>query len=364
MSEAGAVAAVTPGPGGSAGMNVSLADANAAPEVDGGESFDRDAALASLGALGTESGEEELAAAAEAEPEKTPEQQTDEERTEARKKRLSDEKGKLSQDKLDGAFAKLTAEGKRLRGKVEAFKAERATFDQAKSQYDAAIEQAATRVNAKEAEFAKTEADFKASPLGVLEKYGWDVPKLVKWIQNDGKLGPEEQIQDTRVEYDKRLQEHSKKVEELENKLKERDFKAAASQYEAKALETMRGLIDKYEFVSKYDLATEVAPKVLQNIAAIYREGGELNGVKYPKGTALDPKTVLDYFESKEAAALARFGIRPGQAGATSGVAKPGAVQPKALSNSDTASRGVKPPSDDSEFDREQAWREVQNLLG
>ena len=324
-------------------------------EIDD-SAFDRDAALAKV--RGEEPTKEEPAAT---EPEKTPEQQTDEEREANRRKRLSDDKGKLSQDKLDAAFAKLTAEGKRMRTQREAFKTERATFDQAKAQYDAAIETAAQRVTTQEKEWSDLTESAKTTPLKVLEKLGWSVPKLVAFIQNDGKHTPEEQINATRTEYDKRLAAQTTELEQLKNSLKERDFKSAASTYEAKATETMRGLLPSYELVSKYDLTTEVVPKVLQNIAHIYREGGQLGDVKYPKGTALDPKTVLDYFEAQEVKQLARFGFRPGQAGAASSAAKPGAVQPKTLSNADTASRGVKPPvAEDEMFDREAALEEIR----
>jgi hypothetical protein len=323
-------------------------------EIDD-SAFDRDAALATV--RGEQTPEEPVAP----EPEKSPEQQTDEEREANRRKKLSDEKGKLSQDKLDAAFAKLTAEGKRMRTQREAFKAERATFDQAKAQYDAAIETAATRVTSQEKEWADLTESAKTTPLKVLEKLGWSVPKLVAFIQNDGKHTPEEQINETRTEYDKRLAEQSAELERLKNSVKERDFKSAAGAYEAKATETMRALVPTYEFVSKYDLTTEIVPKVLQNIAHIYREGGQLGDKQYPKGTALDPKTVLDYFEAQEVKQLARFGIRPGQAGATSSVVKPGAVQPKTLSNADTASRGVKPPvAEDETFDREAALEEIR----
>lgn len=371
MSDASGIAAVTPAPGGMGGSAITQAPAF--------ESFDRDAALAEVGADGFGSSvnadevsrlEVDEAPAVETEEaeaateEKPAEEQSEEERLEARKRKLSDKDGKLDQSKVDRAFAKLTAEGKRLRIKAEAFKAERATFESAKAQYDAAIETAAQRVTAKEAEFAKFEADAKTSPLGVLEKFGWSVEKLVKFIQNDGKHSPEDLIKDTKSEYEKRFETQQKELEELRNSLKQDKVKSAASQYEANAIKTMEGLMDKYEFINKYDLKTEIAPKVLQNIAHIYREGGEINGVKYPKGTALDPKTVLDYFEAQTAKEVSRFGIRPGQAGATSSVAKPGAAQPKALSNADTSSRGVKASDEDEPFDRDAAWQEVRKMYG
>ncbi len=188
--------------------------------------------------------------------------------------------------------------------------------------------------------------------------------RLVKFIQNDGKHAPEDLIKDTRSEYEKRFETQQKELEELRSSLKQDKVKLAASQYEANAIRTMEGLMDKYEFINKYDLKTEIAPKVLSNIAHIYREGGELNGVKYQKGTALDPKVILDYFEAQTAKEVSRFGIRPGQAGAASSAAKPGAAQPKALSNADTSSRGVKASDDDETFDREAAWREVHKMFG
>lgn len=322
-------------------------------EIDD-SAFDREAALSEV------RGEPKTEEPAKAEPEKAPEQQTDEEREASRRKKLSDDKGKLSQDKLDAAFAKLTSEGKRLRTKTEAFKAERATFDGAKAEYDKAIENAAQRVTAQEKEWSDLTESAKTTPLKVLEKLGWSVPKLVAFIQNDGKHTPEEQINETRTEYDKRLAAQATELETLKKSLKERDFKSAAGAYEAKATETMRALVPSYEIISKYDLVTEVVPKVLQNIAHIYREGGQLGDKQYPKGTALDPKTVLDYFEAQEVKQLARLGFRPGQAGAAGSAAKPGAAQPKALSNGDTSSRGMKPADDDTIFDREAALREIR----
>jgi hypothetical protein len=371
MSDMSGIASITAAPGSTGEGGVTQA-----PELGG---FDRDAALAEVGADGfgssvdasevsrlevDDDAKPEVEAEVEAPEEKSAEAQTDEERLEARKKKLSDKDGKLDQSKVDRAFAKLTAEGKRLRAKSEAFKTERSTFEQAKAQYDAAIETAAQRLQARDAEHDKFNEAAKNSPLGVLEKFGWDVPKLIKFIQNDGKHSPEDLIRDTKSEYEKRFETQQKELEELRNSLKQDKVKTAANQYEANAIKTMEGLMEKYEFISKYDLRTEIAPKVLQNIAHIYREGGDLNGVKYPKGTALDPKTVLDYFEAQTAKEVSRFGIRPGQAGATSSVAKPGAAQPKALSNADTSSRGVKASDEDEPFDREAAWREVRNMYG
>jgi hypothetical protein len=352
--------------GGGSGVSVLNVDGGAGDSGDDAgdfEAFDRGAALEQASKV-MDGEEPEAAPEAAPEPEKTPEELTDEERQANRRKKLSDDKGKLDQDKLDNAFAKLTAEGKRLRAKAEAHKAERAQFDEAKARYDAAINQAAERVNAKEAAQLKFDEEMKTSPLGALERAGWTVEKLVKWIQNDGKSTPEDMIESTRADYDKRFTEQQAKLAELEANIQKRQFEAVARSYQEKATRQMAELMPQYELVSKYDLQTEVAPKILQKLTHIYREGGELNDVKYPKGTALDPKVVLDHFEAQEAKQLARFGFRPGQAGAANSAAKPGASQPKALSNSDTSSRSVKPPSDDDgEFDREAAWREVQRVL-
>jgi hypothetical protein len=366
MSEAGAVL-VAPMPGDAAPVVADIA-------IDDGGEFDRAAAFDEMRRVtGANDSNAEEPAEVEAEAEGEPETKTDpteEEREANRRKKLSDEKGKLSQDKLDAAFAKLTAEGKRLRGKVESFKTERATFEKAKAEYDKAIEVAASRVNKTEAEWAELAKSAETEPLRVMEKLGWNVDKLTKWILNDGKHTPEELINKTSQSYEAKLAQQAKELQDLKDSLKTRDVSSAASQYEQRAVATMESLIaaadSKYELIKNYDMRTEIAPKVLQNIAHIYREGGTLGEVKYEKGTALDPKTVLDYFEAQEAKALARHGYRPGQAGATSSVAKPGAAKPKAgLSNADTATRAIRPPvdDDDTEFDRDEAMRRVQSLF-
>jgi hypothetical protein len=136
MSDFGSsAAAVIPAPAASpaalesAGASVLIEPSNDTGD-DGG--FDADAARAAAAEM-LHSGDEAPAEAAEKPvDEKTTEELSEEERLAARKQKLSDEKGKLSQDKLDNAFAKLTAEGKRLRAKVEAHKAERATFERLK----------------------------------------------------------------------------------------------------------------------------------------------------------------------------------------------------------------------------------------
>lgn len=363
MSEAGAVL-VAPMAGDAAPSVADIA-------VDDGGEFDRAAAFDEMRRVtGADDLTTEEPAEVEAEPEETRTDPTEEEREANRRKKLSDEKGKLSQDKLDSAFAKLTAEGKRLRGKVEAFKTEQATFAKAKAEYDAAIEIAATRVNKTEAEWADLTKSAETEPLRVMEKLGWNVDKLTKWILNDGKHTPEELINKTSQSYEAKLAHQAKELQDLKDSLKTRDVSSAASQYEQRAVATMESLIaapdSKYELIKNYDMRTEIAPKVLQNIAHIYREGGKLGEVNYEKGTALDPKTVLDYFEAQEAKALARHGYRPGQAGVTNSVTKPGAAKPKAgLSNADTAVRAIRPAvdDDDTEFDRDEAMRRVQSLF-
>jgi hypothetical protein len=354
-----------------AGLEVVAAPAVGAAEAPEVESFDRQAALAEARSImGADEEpatpepdtEEETAEKPEAKPEEAKPDDEDD-KTKKRREKLSDEEGKLKQDKLDAAFAKLTAEGRRLRSKVEAFKAEKATFDTAKAQYDSAVEQAAQRVMQQEQEFNTRKDRARKEPLAAFEELGWTVEKLVKFIQNDGKHTPEDLIEKTRSEYDQRIQEQEARLEELNNSIKKGRFEQAAKSYETRAVETMRELLPKYELVSKFDLQTEIAPKVLQNIAHIYREGGVIDGVQYPKGTALDPKTILDYFEKQESAALSRYGFRPGQAGATASVAKPGAAQPKPLSNADTSSRSVKTVDDDAAFDREAALAEAMRML-
>jgi len=366
MSEAGAVL-VAPAVGDAAPAVADIA-------VDDGGEFDRAAAFDEMRRVtgANDSNAEEPPAEAEAKPE--PEgpklEPTEEEREANRRKKLSDENGKLSQDKLDAAFAKLTAEGKRLRGKVDAFKGERAAFEKMQADHREAIETAATRINKTEAEWADLIKSAETEPLRVMEKLGWNVDRLTKWILNDGKHTPEELINKTSQSYEAKLAQQAKELQELKDSLKTRDVTSAASQYEQRAITTMESLIadpnSKYELIKNYDMRTEIAPKVLQNIAHIYREGGQLGEVKYEKGTALDPKTVLDYFEAQEAKALARHGYRPGQAGAANSAAKPGAAKPKAgLSNADTATRAIRPPADDddTEFDRDEAMRRVQSLF-
>lgn len=344
-------------------------------DSDGGDEggFDRQAALDAVGAqlrdAKTEAGETETEtepAATETKPgdEAKTDEQLEKERLDAKRKKLSDPEGKLSQDKLDNAFAKLTAEGRRLRTKAEEHKANVASFEAAKAQYDAAIEQHAQRVQARDKEHDDFLARMKKDPLGALEKSGWTVEKLVAWIQNDGKHTPESLIEETRSKYDTEIEALRKENEEIKNGLKKSRFESAAAQYEAKATATMEALMPSYEYISKYDLKTEVAPKVLQNIAYIYREGGNVGDKHYPKGTALDPKVILDYFEAQTAKEVSRFGVRPGQAGAANRAANPGAVQPKTLSNADTGARGVRTQDDDdSVFDREAALRQVNQML-
>lgn len=355
---------------------ISVFDPGAPGDDGGGDSgdeggFDRGAALERVNAQMRDArAKEEPAAEADepvaAEPadDTKTEEQLEKERLDAKRKKLSDPEGKLSQDKLDNAFAKLTAEGRRLRSRAEEHKANVASFEAAKAQYDAAIETHAQRVQARDKEHDDFLARMKKDPLGALEKSGWTVEKLVAWIQNDGKHTPESLIEDTRSKYDTEIAELKKQQQELQEGIKKSRFESAAGEYQAKAIKTMEGLMPSYEFISKYDLKTEVAPKVLQNIAYIYREGGKVGDKTYPKGTALDPKVVLDYFEAQTAKEVSRFGVRPGQAGAASSAAKPGAGQPKTLSNADTGARGVRTEDDDdSVFDREAALRRVNQML-
>ena len=373
MSEAASAAVVAPATNTAPVVNADIAD--------GGGEFDRAAAFAEYQKVTDSEGDgtsrldvkdfdpNEEPPTEETAAEPKPEDLTEEERIANRRKKLSDEKGKLSQDKLDGAFAKLTAEGKRLRGKVEALKGERAAFEKLQADHREAIETAATRVNKTEAEWNEHAEKAKTEPLTVLEKLGWDWDKLVRYVQNNGKVAPEDAMKSAQQTYEQKLAAQAQELKDLKDSLSQRDMKSEASQYEQRAVATMESLItaagSKYELVKNYDLKTEIAPKVLQNIAAIYREGGTLGSKTYPKGTALDPATVLDHFEAQEAKALARHGYRPGQAGAASSAAKLGAAKPKAsLSNADTSSRALRQPAEDAtEFDREDALRQVQNLF-
>ena len=341
----------------------------APPVVEADAPFDRNAALDSMRAEFSD-GEEEVTKAPEnpgEEPvvEEPAKELSEEEKAEARKAKLKDKDGKIDQSKVDAAFAKLTAEGKRLRAKAEAFKAEKSQFETAKAEYDAAIEKASQRIIDEDKSREARRERAKTAPLGVLEELGWTVPKLITWIESDGQVDPAAVVDEKLSEFDKRLAEREAKLEERERAIKEGSFKNAAAQYEAKASKTIGELLPTYEFISKYDMTTEVVPKVLQNIAAIYREGGKLGDKTYPKGTALDPKTVLDHFEAHEARQLARFGIVPGQARATASVANPGAAQPKTLSNRDTSARSVVAKNDDDEpFNRDEAIRRAIAELG
>jgi hypothetical protein len=329
---------------------------------DDGVPFDADAAREqALQAFRDAEGDEEetLERAPKPEEEKkpaAPEPEPDEEDEHAKKLReeLTEKDGKLSQDKLERAFASLTKQEKRLKNKVKALGQEREVFVGERERV-AALQK---EIETERATLAARRDKAKSKPLEALTELGWSYEDLVKYVMQDGKIPPEKLVADMKAEQARELQEQKKELDALKTDIEKSKVIAAGTDYERKLRANIADLHPAYRYVSKYPVE-EVQDLVLQIQVQHWEENQKLPAGKQK---TIDSKEILDMLENRQAEIVKRLGLESGQAGAPS--ANPGTAKSKTLTNEVTAERGRKPAeSDETPFDREAALEEARRSL-
>lgn len=339
-------------------------------ESDDGTPFDVEAARARAlklqqgeGGDGDEEEPRKPEAAKPKEEKKPSETEEPEEDPEDKKLResLTEKDGKLSQDKLERAFASLTKQEKRLKKRVGDFRTEQKSFELQQEQHQIAVRE----VEAEREQGRARRERAKTNPLEALNEIGWTFEQLTKYVMADGKIPPEKLIADMESSVKERLDKLSKEKDDLQQNIEKQRVIAAGTEYERKLRANVNELLPSYDFLQTYD-PVEVQDLVLQIQVMHYEENA-----KNPKGQqkTIDSKEILDMLENRQAETAARHARRPsvksGQAGAET--QKPEAGKSKPLTNDATAVRASVPSKKDDEdtpFDRDAALKEAIRMTG
>jgi hypothetical protein len=296
------------------------------------------------------------------EPKPKPDEPEAEEEEDAHSKRLREEltekDGKLSQDKLERAFAALTKQEKRLKAKVATLGQERDTFKAERDQVLALrkdVEEARTK-DSERRERAKTK------PLEALTELGWSYEDLIKYVMQDGKIPPEKLIKDMEAEQSRKFEAVRAELEEAKNDVVKHRTIAAGTDYERRLRASVADALPSFTYLPAYPV------KEVQDLVLSIQVGRYEENTKLPEGKqkSLDSIEILKELEQRQAEIVElhskRLGLKPGQAGAAA--ANPGTGKSKPLTNDATSERGRRPPPDeDAPFDRDAALEEAIRSL-
>lgn len=249
--------------------------------------------------------------------------ETDEKRKEA----LSTD-GKLSEEKLSRAFAKVREQERRAKNRAQAIEADRQAILAARKEVD----------DVRGAYEPLRELATK-NPVEFLMKSGWTKQQVADFILNDDKLPPERLIAESDKRISEKLEQLDRREREFSEKMESERVQGKAREYEHLVLTQIQSNLDQYPLTKRMSSrpGENIHKATLNYIGRIFKETGK----------ALAPRDALVYFEKRfteERDAL--LGDSHGQAVAGQTASKPGAGQPRALTNSATAERGVKPPID------------------
>ncbi len=190
--------------------------------------------------------------------------------------------------------------------------------------------------------------------MAYLQKAGWDKDRIVKWIQDDGKIEPElmvKQLDDRyKTEIQKLREERETERRELENSRRERQMADTEAELGRVTLDLARTdpeLGDLKRLIEKNPKKFEGHFK--ERVGAIIREVWKKTfDPATGKGTVVDPRDALVYLQQE----LAEYQLSPGQAPAAR-TANPGAVEPSPITNQASSQRTVRAAVDYDELDPE-----------
>ncbi len=284
----------------------------------------------------------------ESEPKEEPE---DEESKKARAE-LLDKDGKLSQDKLERAFAALTKQEKRLKKREGDFREQRKVLESERGQ----LEEKLKGFEREHTEFSAVREKAKTKPLEALKALGWSYEDLVKYVVADGKVPVEKLVKDMEESHKSELEKNRAELENVKQDIERSRTIASGTDYERKLRANVAELHPAYRYVSKYPV-NEVQDEVLRIQVAHYEHNQK---VRPSEHLTIDSKEILDMLENRQAEIVKRLGLEPGQAGAVT--QKPETGKSKPLTNDATSVRANVPSAendDDVPFDRDKALREV-----
>lgn len=204
------------------------------------------------------------------------------------------------------------------------------------------------QLEAREAAIAEREALAK-DPVEFLSKQGWDKDRIVKWIQDDGKIDPEVMVKQLdekyRTEIENLKKEREQERQELESTRRTRDMERVEGALNDEVMQLAKtdaelGVLKR--LVEKNPQKFE--PFIQKRVGTIIREvwnktfnKGEHEGTN--RGTVVDPRDALLYLQTE----LAELQLAdPGQAPAVRS-ANPVAVEPTPITNQATSQRQVRP---------------------
>lgn len=226
---------------------------------------------------------------------------------------------------LSRGFSRLSAQEKRLKERQREFLAEQESFKKQREEYEARTK-------------------FDNDPIAFLEKQGWSKDKIVEWIKGDGKVDPEilykqlaeqskKQIDDLRAEREQERRElesqrQQRRKDETEYQIGEKSLKLTREDPE---LGDLKRLAEKNP--GKFE------PFIKRRVGEIMRQVWEKTyDPQTRQGTLVDERDALVYLQSE----LAELQLGPAQGPAVQS-AKPGAVEPRPITNQASSQRVVQP---------------------
>src|SRR6185436_2406702 len=247
---------------------------------------------------------------------------------EKRKADLSKD-GKLDEGKLSAAFAKVREQERRAKARAQQLEADRQAILAARKEVDDA-----------RAQEEPIRALAKSNPIEYLKKQGWTKQQIADFIINDEKLTPEHLVADMDARVKAQLEDLDRRQREFAENVEKQRVQAKAAEYESLVLTQISTQIDAYPLTKRMASrpGEDLHKATLNYLARVYRD----------EGKALAPKDALEYFENRFREERDALSDPPGQAG-TVPTGKPGAGQPRALTNGDTSERGVNPLPEDSD---------------
>jgi hypothetical protein len=272
----------------------------------------------------------------------------DDEVDDRRKKALSKD-GKLDEEKLSSAFARLRDQERRAKARAQSIDSDKQAILTARAEYD-------ERVNEFKSKYEPLLELATKNPVQYLLKAGWTKQDIADFIVNDEKLPPERLIAEADQRMKTQVEDLDRRQREFEQNQAKEKTQSKAREYENLVDSQVRAMAPKFSLTLKMatvdageggDPLSVMHKAVLNYISSDYKrrvEAGEQN-VK-----ALAPRQALEYFESRlerQRAALADE--VPGQAGAGKTAAQPGAGQPRPLTNDSSSERSAPLPQSGGE---------------
>jgi hypothetical protein len=275
------------------------------------------------------------------------------------RKQVTDKDGKLDDAEMSKRFAALHRKTKGLAAR------------------EAKIRDAELKVQALEAERAGFENERKTwretrqrEPLKALHELGWSWEQLTTYVAQNGNIPPEKLMADMDARHRSEIERIRNETQAETRALREAQQRRLADEFQTTLTTGLKQLhgAPEYARVSKGYTAEEVQQTALEVITntwqAVRRKHGQDTQAALKEFQSIDlaPATLMRYFESRLEETERRLGHSPGQAGAVKSAKTP--AQP--ITNSVTAERTPKAPSDDgiwTEADAEEARRRSLAVL-